>query len=116
MELRASSIWMDRSSLQPVYGLHYNEQLCGEYWPRRRAKPKGNGAIDQVRIYNRGLTVTELNDTSRQLDSNTVLWMDFDESVIDKSQNQLIGSLHGNIVQGVNGAVTSVQESIDLVT
>lgn len=34
--------------------------------------------IDQVRIYNRGLSVEELNDVNRRPDDSTVLWMDFD--------------------------------------
>ncbi|HKP06724.1 MAG TPA: LamG-like jellyroll fold domain-containing protein [Microbacterium sp.] len=41
-------------------------------------KQVGNGAIDQVRIYNRALTVAELNDTTRLPDGNTQLWMDFE--------------------------------------
>ncbi|OAB46854.1 glycoside hydrolase family 2 TIM barrel-domain containing protein [Paenibacillus antarcticus] len=36
-----------------------------------------NMSFDKVRIYNRSLTLTELNDTTRTKDDNAVLWMDF---------------------------------------
>ncbi|WP_422449137.1 glycoside hydrolase family 2 TIM barrel-domain containing protein [Thermoanaerobacterium sp. DL9XJH110] len=38
-----------------------------------------NGLIDKVRIYNRALSLEELNNDTRLPDENTVLWMDFDE-------------------------------------
>lgn len=37
-------------------------------------------SFDQVRVYNRGLTLDELNDTSRTPDDSTVLWMDFNKA------------------------------------
>ncbi|MBA4494519.1 glycoside hydrolase family 2 TIM barrel-domain containing protein [Paenactinomyces guangxiensis] len=37
-----------------------------------------NAQIDHVRIYNRALSETELNDINRVPDENTVLWLDFD--------------------------------------
>ncbi|UJF36053.1 glycoside hydrolase family 2 TIM barrel-domain containing protein [Paenibacillus hexagrammi] len=36
-------------------------------------------SFDKVRVYNRGLTLAELNDTSRTADANSVLWMDFNQ-------------------------------------
>ncbi|AIQ34883.1 beta-galactosidase [Paenibacillus sp. FSL R5-0345] len=36
-----------------------------------------NMMFDKVRIYNRGLTLEELNDNGRTADSSAVLWMDF---------------------------------------
>ncbi len=38
-----------------------------------------SGSIDQVRIYDRALSVSELNDQQREPDEDTVLWIDFDE-------------------------------------
>ncbi|RPF42068.1 beta-galactosidase [Hydrogenoanaerobacterium saccharovorans] len=42
------------------------------------------GLIDNVHIYNRALTDTELSQNGRQPDENTVLWMNFDNNEIKK--------------------------------
>ncbi|WP_314586960.1 glycoside hydrolase family 2 TIM barrel-domain containing protein [Paenibacillus terrigena] len=39
-----------------------------------------NMSFDKIRVYNRGLSLTELNNSDRTPDSNTVLWMDFNVS------------------------------------
>lgn len=45
------------------------------------------GLIDEVRIYDRLLTQKELNDTQRQPDENSLVWLDF-ESKTDKEYDQ----------------------------
>ncbi|MHA0856130.1 glycoside hydrolase family 2 TIM barrel-domain containing protein [Paenibacillus sp. CMAA1364] len=37
-------------------------------------------SFDKVRVYNRGLTLAELNDTTRTKDDSAVIWMDFNTS------------------------------------
>ncbi|MBX7310463.1 NPCBM/NEW2 domain-containing protein [Clostridium chauvoei] len=39
---------------------------------------RSNSAIDNVKIYNRALSKDELNNTERQPDDSTVLWIDFE--------------------------------------
>lgn len=46
-----------------------------------------SGLIDDVRIYNRALSADELNNTQRQPDKNTVVWLDFN-SVTTQSYDQ----------------------------
>lgn len=41
--------------------------------------PVFSGLIDDVRIYNRALTVDELNDTARKPDDHSVVWLDFEQ-------------------------------------
>ena len=38
------------------------------------------GVIDNVRIYNKALSVDELNNKNRKADDNSVLWLDFNET------------------------------------
>lgn len=38
-----------------------------------------NGLIDDARIYNRALTIDEINNHERQPDESTVLWVDFED-------------------------------------
>lgn len=45
------------------------------------------GIIDNVRIYNKALSLEELNDTTRTADADTLLWLDFN-STTDKSYVQ----------------------------
>ena len=45
------------------------------------------GTIDNVRIYNKALTLEELNNTGRTADDNTLLWLDFN-STTDKTYAQ----------------------------
>ncbi|CQR47249.1 Beta-galactosidase [Paraliobacillus sp. PM-2] len=48
----------------------------------RNSQHKGrllSGSIDQVRIYDKALSLNELNDDQRQPDEHTVLWMDLDK-------------------------------------
>ena len=42
------------------------------------------GVIDNVRIYDKALTLKELNDKTRKADDHTLLWLDF-ENTTDKS-------------------------------
>ncbi len=45
------------------------------------------GLIDNVRIYDKALTLAELNNTARKSDDNTLLWLDFNETT-DKNYDQ----------------------------
>ena len=38
------------------------------------------GVIDNVRIYNKALSVEELNNKNRKADDNSILWLDFNET------------------------------------
>ena len=39
---------------------------------------RSSAVVDNIRIYNKALSLSELNNTSRTPDDNTVLWVDFD--------------------------------------
>ncbi len=45
------------------------------------------GSIDNVRIYNKALTLKELNNKNRKSDKNTLLWLDFNNTT-EKSYSQ----------------------------
>lgn len=45
------------------------------------------GVLDNVRIYDRALSLEELNDTGRKADDSTLLWLDFN-STTDKTYEQ----------------------------
>ena len=62
-----------------------------------------NGVIDDVRIYNRALTIEELNNKDRQPDDSTVLWLDFNEYTeknFDKKQFFSFGGDWQDIPEG----------------
>ncbi|MGL5379470.1 glycoside hydrolase family 2 TIM barrel-domain containing protein [Clostridium sp.] len=54
---------------------NYAVGIGGDTQENRRS----DSAIDNVRIYNKALSLEELNDDTRTPDENTVLWVDFDK-------------------------------------
>ncbi|MCE9656123.1 glycoside hydrolase family 2 TIM barrel-domain containing protein [Clostridium celatum] len=53
---------------------NYPITIGGDAQENRRS----NAVIDNVRVYNRALSLDELNDKTRTPDDNSVLWVDFD--------------------------------------
>lgn len=58
--------------------------------------PVFDGLIDNVRIYNKALTLEELNKSDRKPDENTVIWLDFEEASDVKYEKETYFSFGGD--------------------
>lgn len=69
---------------EEVASTKYNGSITSSSYPLTiggdaQKNSRCTAIIDSVRVYDRALTIEELNDESRTPDESTVLWMDFEE-------------------------------------